>query len=66
LLDVTLPGGDRAGETASLPTLPIEVDGEKMALRHDLPAPGQQSTDILQGLGYSVNEIAQLKEKGVL
>jgi len=66
LLDVTLPGGDRAGEIASLPILPIEVDGEKMALRHDLPAPGQQSTDILQGLGYSVNEIAQLKEKGVL
>ena len=66
LLDVTLPGGDRAGATASLPTLPIEVDGEKRALRHDLPQPGEQSSEILQSLGYSADEVAQLKDKGIL
>lgn len=33
LLDVTLAGG----VTTALPNLPIEIDGKKMPLRHDLP-----------------------------
>lgn len=56
LLDVTIPGG----ETTRLPALPIEIDGERMTLRHDIPTIDQDASAILLDLGYSDGEIAAL------
>ena len=56
LLDVTIPGG----ETTRLPALPIEIDGERMTLRHDIPAIDQDAEAILRDLGYAADQIAAL------
>lgn len=47
LVAVNLPEGG----TVALPALPIEMDGRKLGLRHDLPGPGQHTAEILQQLG---------------
>jgi crotonobetainyl-CoA:carnitine CoA-transferase CaiB-like acyl-CoA transferase len=47
LVEVTLDDGTRA----MLPTLPIEIDGRKAGVRHDLPKPGAQGVQILKEVG---------------
>jgi len=42
LLEITLPDG----RTAMLPSLPLEMDGVRFGLRHDLPKAGAQSDEI--------------------
>lgn len=64
LVDVTLTDGDKKGEKASLPALPLELDGSKFALRHDLSSAGQHNDDVLTELGYDEKEIAELKADG--
>ena len=48
LVPLTLPGG---GKTR-LPALPVAFDGERPALRHDLPGIGEHTADILRDLGW--------------
>jgi crotonobetainyl-CoA:carnitine CoA-transferase CaiB-like acyl-CoA transferase len=43
LLELTLENGDKA----RLPNLPIEIDGKKAALRHDIPHPGAHNAELL-------------------
>ncbi len=54
LMDVTIPGG----AATRLPGLPIEIDGERAPLRHDIPEAGGDGAAILRELGYSEEEIA--------
>lgn len=49
LVDVTLADG----RTTRLPALPIEFDGERMALRRDIPAVGADWESILREVGAS-------------
>ena len=56
LLDVKVPGG----EATRLPGLPIEIDGERMALRHDIPEANQDGAAILRELGYTQERIAAM------
>ncbi|WP_253183236.1 CaiB/BaiF CoA transferase family protein [Sphingobium phenoxybenzoativorans] len=49
LMDVTLPGG----EATRLPGLPIELDGQRMGLRHDIPLAGQHADAILYEIDHS-------------
>ena len=56
LMDVTIPGK----EATRLPGLPIEVDGDRMPLRHDIPQAGADGAAILREVGYSDAEIASL------
>ena len=56
LFDLHIPGG---GATR-LPGLPLEIDGERAALRHDVPEIGADSADILRELGFEAEEIAAL------
>ncbi len=60
LLPVTLTDGEQAGQTASLPALPVEVSGTRCGLVSDLPKIGQHGEEILAALGYSDAEIAEL------
>ena len=54
LVDVTIPGG----AATRLPGLPIEFDGARVPLRHDIPQVGVDGADILREVGYSADEIA--------
>lgn len=56
LVPVTVPDG----EATRLPALPLEIDGERMALRHDVPTINAGAEDVLRDLGYSDDEIAAL------
>ncbi|WP_199554261.1 CaiB/BaiF CoA transferase family protein [Sandaracinobacteroides hominis] len=60
LVDMTLPGGG----AARLPALPIEVDGERMGLRHDLKAPGQDTAEILAAAGFVPHEVEAMLASG--
>jgi crotonobetainyl-CoA:carnitine CoA-transferase CaiB-like acyl-CoA transferase len=54
------------GTKLPLPALPIEIDGERLDARLDLPQAGEHSTSIAASLGYSAEEIRQLVERGVI
>ncbi len=56
LMDVTIPGG----AATRLPGLPIEFDGARAPLRHDIPAVGADGDAILRELGFSEDEIAAM------
>ncbi|WP_367179615.1 CaiB/BaiF CoA transferase family protein [uncultured Sphingomonas sp.] len=43
LVDLTLENG----KAVSLPALPLEIDGKKLALHRDLPFPGQHTDEVL-------------------
>ncbi len=62
LLPVTLPDG----RVTHLPNIPLWIDGERPALRRDLPTPGQHGAEIARELGYSEVQIADLRAKGAL
>ena len=62
LVDLTLPGG---GE-ASLPALPIEMNGQKFGVRHDLPEIGEQTQEVLREYGYDESEIQDFADKAVI
>ena len=56
LLDVTIPGG----AATRLPALPLEFDGERPGLQHDIPTIGRDGDAILRDLGFDDAEIAAL------
>ena len=62
LIDLNIPGG---GKTR-LPALPIEMDGHKMGLRHDLPEIGEQTEIILEENGFTVSQIEKFKAGGII
>ena len=55
LVGVTLPG---AGTPTRLPALPIELDGERLGLRHDIPDVDADRDEILRSLGIDPEEAA--------
>jgi crotonobetainyl-CoA:carnitine CoA-transferase CaiB-like acyl-CoA transferase len=62
LVPLTLPDG----RSVKLPALPITLDGERPGLRHDLAPPGAQNDELCAELGYSAQEVARLREAGVI
>ncbi|RZF66049.1 CoA transferase [Sphingomonas populi] len=57
LLDVTIPGG----AATKLPGLPIEFDGARPGLWHDIPEIDADGDAILREIGYSDDEIAAIR-----
>lgn len=66
LLPVTLPNGENAGRQTKLPALPLEMGGEKFALREDIPAAGEHSAQVMRDAGYSEDEIAEWLASGLV
>jgi len=62
LVPTTLADGRRT----KLPALPLAFDGERPGLRRDLPAVGEQDTEICLELGYDAAEIARMRAAGTL
>ena len=61
LTDITLMNG----VTTRVPVLPIEMDGERLGTRLDLPKVGEHTRELLAGLGYSSRQIDDLVKEGV-
>ena len=62
LLDMTIPDG---GEI-SLPAMPIAVDGQRPGLTINPPEIGAHSQEVLEALGLSDREIADLVDRGLV
>lgn len=60
LAPITLPDGERAGQTAQTVLLPLALDGERLGVRRSPPRLGEHSTELLAELGYTAEEAAQL------
>lgn len=61
LLEITTPQGK-----AKLPGLPIELDGQRTTLFHDLPVEGEDSELVLKEIGYSEEQISRLLNSAVI
>jgi crotonobetainyl-CoA:carnitine CoA-transferase CaiB-like acyl-CoA transferase len=66
LADITLPDGARAGQTAKTTLFPFTMDGHRLGVRLQPPTMGQHTAELLLGLGYSEQEIAQLKARAAV
>ncbi len=60
LADITLPDGERAGQTAKTTLFPFTMDGQRLGVRLQPPTQGQHTTQVLTDLGYSVEAIDAL------
>jgi crotonobetainyl-CoA:carnitine CoA-transferase CaiB-like acyl-CoA transferase len=61
LVEVTIAGG----EVTRLPGLPLEMDGERLTLRRDIPDANEHGDDILREVGLSDDEIQVLRSNGI-
>lgn len=61
LIEITTPQGK-----VKLPSLPIEIDGERTSLFHDLPLEGEDSDVVLKEVGYTNSQISELLESQVI
>lgn len=60
---LTLPD---TGQKVQLPRLPMALDGQRAALRHDLPSAGQDTVAVLEQLGFSGEEISEMRGRDVI
>lgn len=60
LAPITLPDGERAGQTAQTVLLPLALDGERLGVRRSPPSLGEHSAELLAELGYGTEAAAQL------
>ncbi len=54
------------GKSIKVPTLPLELDGERLGKRSDPPLVSENAREVLAGAGYSAAEIAGLFERGIV
>lgn len=59
LLPITMPNN---GEKTKLPALPIEFQGERFGVFHDVPTVGEDTDQILADIGLDAETIAKLKD----
>ncbi len=62
LLSVTLPDGT----VTKLPALPVEMNGVRPGLRHDLPREGEDAIEALQQLGLDNDTISSLQQRNII
>ena len=66
LADITLPDGERAGQTAQTTLFPFTMDGQRLGVRLQPPTLGQHSAELLGALGYSSVEMDSLRQHGAV
>ncbi len=63
LADVRLSDGPKAGQTARAALFPFTMDGQRLGVRCQPPQQGEHTDELLQALGLSAPEIAQLRAR---
>ncbi len=66
LADITLPDGERAGQTAQTTLFPFTMDGQRLGVRLQPPRKGEHTVELLRGLGYSADECVALQSKAAV
>jgi crotonobetainyl-CoA:carnitine CoA-transferase CaiB-like acyl-CoA transferase len=54
------------GRAINLPSLPVELDGARVTLRHDLPEVGADNAVVLEEAGLGAEEIETLARAGII
>jgi crotonobetainyl-CoA:carnitine CoA-transferase CaiB-like acyl-CoA transferase len=63
LLGVTVPSN---GQKTSMPALPLEMNGKRFGVHHDIPDIGEDSQAVLEELGYDDDSIQDMKINGII
>ena len=66
LAPITLTDGPKAGTQTSAPLMPLMMNGKRLGVRLNPPKSGEQTQEILQGLGYGEEEITKLLSDGAI
>jgi crotonobetainyl-CoA:carnitine CoA-transferase CaiB-like acyl-CoA transferase len=66
LADITLPDGERAGQTAKTTLCPFTMDGQRLGVRLQPPTLGQHTRELLSGLGYATDDIERLHRQAAV
>ena len=66
LAEITLPDGERAGQTVRTTLLPIMIEGERLGVRTDPPRFGEHTDRLLASLGYGEAQIEALRKARVV
>ena len=66
LADITLPDGERAGQTAQTTLLPFTLGGQRLGVRLQPPRKGEHTAELLRSLGLADAELADLQARHVV
>lgn len=66
LVAVTMNRGERAGQALNLPALPIEMSEQRFGVYQDLPAPGENTRDVLSAFGFDEASVERWMSGGVV
>ena len=66
LADITLPDGERAGQTARTTLLPLAMNGQRLGVRLQPPVLGQHTAALMQELGYTPEQVQALQQAGAV
>jgi crotonobetainyl-CoA:carnitine CoA-transferase CaiB-like acyl-CoA transferase len=66
LADVTLPDGDRAGQSVKTTLFPISMAGHRLGVRLQPPKRGEHTDALLASVGYDAAQIASLRGAAVV
>ena len=66
LAEITLPDGERAGQTAKTTLFPFTMDGRRLGVRLQPPTQGEHTSELLAGLGYGPQAIEALHRAGAV
>ena len=62
LAEVRLTDGEKAGQTARAALLPFTMNGQRLGVWHQPPYSGENTAELLQGLGLPEAEIERLRQ----
>ena len=62
LAEVRLTDGEKAGQTARAALLPFTMNGQRLGVWHQPPYSGENTGELLQGLGLPAAEIERLRQ----
>lgn len=54
------------GQETHLPALPVEMNGDRLGVRKDVPSAGQDTDAVLREMGLSDSDIASLRERKIV
>jgi crotonobetainyl-CoA:carnitine CoA-transferase CaiB-like acyl-CoA transferase len=66
LADITVPDGERAGQTVKTTLLPVTMAGQRLGVRLQPPQRGEHSRELLGDLGMAAAEIDRLIAAGAV